>query len=334
MRSLKKNALTFLVPSCNGSKRIKASLQSITKQNYPKKLIEIVVIDDSSTDNTAEIAREYGARVFRKKFKDAQKSKRFGLDQVTTEYFINVDDDHRLVSKNWINLMLKPLLDDIKIIASFTKFIVNKDDPPISRLLSFDPLQRDPIYMPFTPNINDLIVEQRNGYNLLKYTPEKILPTGQCVWRTRLFQRDFIKKRKKYMELDILSLFVKHGYNLFAYVPQAKTRHVIAKDIKTICRKRIRNIRKNYLYQPEPREFTWFNLKKPQDVLKIILWILYTESLLLSMLNGVRLSVKHKDIAGLWYGPLAFIETNVILFEFLRQFLTALSGKKISFPTK
>ena len=39
-------------------------LESIKRQNYPHKLIDIYIVADNCTDNTADIAREYGANVF------------------------------------------------------------------------------------------------------------------------------------------------------------------------------------------------------------------------------------------------------------------------------
>jgi glycosyltransferase involved in cell wall biosynthesis len=55
--------LTFIVPVRNESARIDRCLSSIRAQDYPQGLIEILVPDQSSTDDTKERARRYGARV-------------------------------------------------------------------------------------------------------------------------------------------------------------------------------------------------------------------------------------------------------------------------------
>lgn len=43
----------------NDGKHIKKSLDSILKQTYPNKLIEIIIVDSASTDNSAEIVGDY-----------------------------------------------------------------------------------------------------------------------------------------------------------------------------------------------------------------------------------------------------------------------------------
>jgi glycosyltransferase involved in cell wall biosynthesis len=53
--------VTAIVPVFNGEKYLRASLDSIVNQTYPH--VEILVMDDASTDATSEIIASYGARV-------------------------------------------------------------------------------------------------------------------------------------------------------------------------------------------------------------------------------------------------------------------------------
>ncbi|MFC1711522.1 glycosyltransferase family 2 protein [Patescibacteria group bacterium] len=49
---LKLPTVSIIIPTYNRSKILKKSLHHFTKQNYPKHLLEIVIIDDGSKDNT------------------------------------------------------------------------------------------------------------------------------------------------------------------------------------------------------------------------------------------------------------------------------------------
>lgn len=51
--------ITVIIPARNEAQNIKACLDSIIAQSYPKDLFEIIVVDDFSTDDTAQIISQY-----------------------------------------------------------------------------------------------------------------------------------------------------------------------------------------------------------------------------------------------------------------------------------
>ncbi|MCK4762985.1 MAG: glycosyltransferase family 2 protein [Candidatus Aminicenantes bacterium] len=57
---------------------------------------EIVVVDSYSTDKTVEIAREFGARIFQKKFIDYGSQKNFAIEKAENEWILNLDADERV----------------------------------------------------------------------------------------------------------------------------------------------------------------------------------------------------------------------------------------------
>ena len=52
--------VSILVPARNESENIQRCLQSLLHQNYPETLLEILVIDDHSEDDTAALAEAIG----------------------------------------------------------------------------------------------------------------------------------------------------------------------------------------------------------------------------------------------------------------------------------
>ena len=54
-----KTRITVIIPARNEEKNISACLDSLCKQDFPKDLLEIIVADDHSTDNTAAIVNRY-----------------------------------------------------------------------------------------------------------------------------------------------------------------------------------------------------------------------------------------------------------------------------------
>ncbi|MES2621004.1 MAG: glycosyltransferase, partial [Bacteroidota bacterium] len=51
--------VSIIVPVRNESENIRECLESIFKQNYPKNLFEVILIDDYSTDSTLQMVQEF-----------------------------------------------------------------------------------------------------------------------------------------------------------------------------------------------------------------------------------------------------------------------------------
>ena len=54
----------FIIAARNENAVIGNLIDSIKNQNYPSELIDVIVVADNCTDNTAEISRQHGAIVY------------------------------------------------------------------------------------------------------------------------------------------------------------------------------------------------------------------------------------------------------------------------------
>ncbi|MBU0586538.1 glycosyltransferase, partial [Candidatus Micrarchaeota archaeon] len=54
--------VTVLIPAYNEEAGISKCIGSVLSLDYPKEKLEIIVLDDGSVDNTAEIANSFGPR--------------------------------------------------------------------------------------------------------------------------------------------------------------------------------------------------------------------------------------------------------------------------------
>lgn len=115
-----------LIAARNESAVISHLIKSIKKQNYPQSLIQVFVVADNCTDNTAEVAREAGAIVF-ERFNKQQVGKGYALDyafkiimnrsEKYEGYFIF--DADNLLDENYIREMNKVFDNGYKIITSY-----------------------------------------------------------------------------------------------------------------------------------------------------------------------------------------------------------------------
>ena len=90
--------ISIIIPVYNAEKYIKKSLDSIIKQTIGFEHLEVIMVDDGSTDSSGEIMDEYAAEY--ENFKSihlqensgaAGKPKNCGLDHATAEYLMFLD---------------------------------------------------------------------------------------------------------------------------------------------------------------------------------------------------------------------------------------------------
>jgi glycosyltransferase involved in cell wall biosynthesis len=82
--------VSVIIPTKNSSRTLEACLKSIKDQSY--KNIELIVVDNNSTDDTKEIAKKYTDKVFNYgPERSAQRN--FGVKQAKGEYLLIHDSD-------------------------------------------------------------------------------------------------------------------------------------------------------------------------------------------------------------------------------------------------
>lgn len=88
--------VSIMVPAYNEEKTIKKTIKSLLNLDYPKDKLEILVIDDGSTDNTYKIAKQFegkNLKVYTKKNEGKGATLNFGLKRCSGELVGGLDAD-------------------------------------------------------------------------------------------------------------------------------------------------------------------------------------------------------------------------------------------------
>lgn len=120
--------ISVIIPVYNGEKYIKKCLDSVINQT--KKELEIILINDGSTDKTEEIIKKYTDKRI-KYYKNTNYgigyTRNFGIDKSTSKYIMFLDSDDYMSEKECELLYNKCISEDLDIsICDFYK-VVNKD---------------------------------------------------------------------------------------------------------------------------------------------------------------------------------------------------------------
>jgi glycosyltransferase involved in cell wall biosynthesis len=104
--------VSIVVPAYNEEDVIGRLLRSIKCQTY--KNIEVIVIDDGSTDKTVKIARKYAEKVFTRKHAERSVQRNFGVKRSRGKYLLILDSDMKL-TPNVVKECVEKILTDKKI---------------------------------------------------------------------------------------------------------------------------------------------------------------------------------------------------------------------------
>lgn len=90
-------SVAIIVPCYNEEKTLAATLRSLLALRYPADKLEVIVVDDGSTDNTLRVAQEFGShaqlRVFTKENGGKHSAMNFGLAKTSADLIGCLDAD-------------------------------------------------------------------------------------------------------------------------------------------------------------------------------------------------------------------------------------------------
>ena len=105
-----KKILSIVIPIYNSSKSIERCLLSIKQQNVNKNKIEIIAVDDGSTDDSLEIIKRCkNIKVYHQENKGVGAARNFGIEKAKGKYIWFVDSDDEILPGSITDSWLKKL---------------------------------------------------------------------------------------------------------------------------------------------------------------------------------------------------------------------------------
>lgn len=244
-------SVSVLIPTLNSAKTLRACLGAIAGQQYPKPLIEVIVADGGSLDDTVAIAHEFGARVVPNPLRTGESGKAVALREATRELVALIDSDNILVGNDWVLRMVAPFVDDAIIGSEPLSFVSEPGDSLVDRYCALAGVN-DPLclfmgnydkYSCFSGRWTDLPIAVIDRGDFFDFALSGALPTiganGTLYRRTALktIQGDY------FMDIDVPVLLAKANSGArFAKVRTA-IRHLFCGSVGQFRLKQTRRIR-------------------------------------------------------------------------------------------
>lgn len=303
--------ITVLIVTLNNEKTLSNCLKSIQKQDYPKQLIEYLNVDGGSTDSSNVIMKKFGFKVVPSSVKrDAEAQRAIGVKLAKNKLIVSVDADNYLPSKKWLRQMIQPFSENPNLVHAGTlHYAYRRKDSLFNRYCalfgSLDPI----VYYIGKPDRLSWIfskwrlgekIEDEGNYYLVKFS-EKNLPTVGCngvVYRKDLLLKYAKSKPGQFTHIDVFVDLIRKGYQEFAIVKNDII-HDTAYSFKNLLRKRMLFLSEYYFKQKRERRYKIYDPAKISDNLKLLLFIVYTLTIIKPLFDSFRGYLRIRDLA--WF---------------------------------
>jgi lipopolysaccharide/colanic/teichoic acid biosynthesis glycosyltransferase/glycosyltransferase involved in cell wall biosynthesis len=102
--------VSVVVPAYNAADTLSLCLSALARQDFPAEDYEVVVVDDGSTDATADVARRSGVRVFSQPNAGPAAARNHGAQEARGEFLLFTDADCAPVP-GWVRALTAPFAD-------------------------------------------------------------------------------------------------------------------------------------------------------------------------------------------------------------------------------
>jgi glycosyltransferase involved in cell wall biosynthesis len=110
-----------VIPAHNEERYLGACLQALHQQSYPPPEFEVIVVDNASTDGTAQIARQWGATVVVERRRGIGRARQRGARAARGEILASTDAD-TIVPRDWLERIALSFHRDHELGALFGPF--------------------------------------------------------------------------------------------------------------------------------------------------------------------------------------------------------------------
>lgn len=286
-------------------------LRALKSQNYPSKLVEHIVVDGGSTNGAAELARKYKCIVkVRADLKEQEQMRAsIGFKLAKGEILAVIQSDNIVTSKDWLNKMVKPFMENTNIFCAFSeKNAYRKGMPVLTRYCALFGVNDPTIYylkkteksrMDEKKYNKGTILNENKDYYTVKFNRKNLPPLGD---NGHMFLKSAMKKAdtdtKNYMHTDAFGKLLDLGYDTVGVVKNSII-HAQKPEILRTVRRRVELKEKFYDTHRGNRKYLVFDPNSNRDKINLVLFIMFSVTVIVPLLESIKGFLKIHDRA--WF---------------------------------
>ena len=302
--------VSAVITTWNSERTLAMCLEAVSKQDYPKAKIEVLVVDGGSKDKTLEVAKKYGARIVKvdPKVQGAEYNKSVGVNKAKNDLLLLLDHDNILPHKNWLKRMVKPFNQNPDLVsAEPLRFHYDPEMTVLDRYFALiggsDPV---PYYFGKNNHLSYIYnkynlwgeAKDKGSYYLIEHSPGKIPALGGngALVRRKLLLKEAKAGIGEFFHIDVHVDLINKGFTTYAAVKETIIHLTNNKLIPFLAR------RKKYIEIYHFQDFSKrrYSVYEPKnDRLKLLKYIILSSTFIIPTVDAIRGFLKVRDIA--WF---------------------------------
>lgn len=301
--------ISVIIPAYNEEKRLPGCLKSIKSQDYRGNL-ELLIVDDNSTDNTVKVAKRFGAKVLKNGSHNIEIGKSIGFQNAKHDFIFLIDADNTLPSKEWLSRSMSALQENPDAVgAQASWFEYKQNHPAADRYCELfginDPVvyyigKRDKLmHTEDRWTLPGKVIKDTEDYSLVEFDKDT-LPTlgsqGFLAKKNLFFKTNY---KPHFFHIDSNLELVEQGHNRFLMMKFGVV-HNHCKTLGQFTKKLHRNMRL-FLKNRKIKRY-----KYKTNSLRTLLVILSMVTLIRPTYHSIRGYLRKKDPAWFLHPLLSF----------------------------
>lgn len=325
------------IVSCNYNPNLalfEKALKALRSQDYPKNLIEHIVMDAGSTNGAIELAKKYECQVYlhSELLEEEQARASLGFKKAKGEILLIIQSDNLVTSKDWIMRMVQPFLENKNIFCTYTDHysykknmsattrygaLIGANDPLISPFF-LDKIEKVP--MTDRHYNKGTILRETKNYYVVKFNRDNFPPlgdNGQMVLRNVMNKVN--KDPKIYVHHDAFGGMFDLGYDTCGVV-KTTIIHVISPDIIKNAKRRMQIKETFFDKRRGERRYLIFDWNSQRDRINLIRYIVFSITFVPTLYQSIRGYLKIRDVAWFLHPIICFLMLVAYGFSEIKRF--------------